>query len=309
MSTNVKAIKPPALKMTKREKHIAIAAYLFLLPNILGFITFTAFPVVASFVLSFFEWPVIQPPTFVGVDNYVRLFTKDPQFLLVLRNTVMFVIMYVPFNIVVAVALATWLKKDIFGIKAYRVLFFMPVLSSGVAVASIWKWIYQPDYGIINGILRSFGMTNLPKWIGDPKLALFSIVLMSLWWNVGYNTVIFIAGMKAIPQTLYEACDIDGASKPRRFFSITIPLLSPTLFYGIVMTLITSFQVFDQVYIMTDGGPMNATNTLVMYIYRNGFQWFNMGYAASMSWILFALIFGITLLNLRMQKNWVTYDL
>ncbi|SHF64086.1 multiple sugar transport system permease protein [Caldanaerobius fijiensis DSM 17918] len=293
--------------MTARQKKDMIAAYLFLLPNIIGFFAFTVGPVIASLLLSFFNWPVLNPPTFVGFKNYIDL-VKDPMFKKALFNTLEYVVGYLPLNIIVSLLLGLWLSKDVKGIALYRTLFFLPVLSPGVAVASIWRWIYQPDYGLFNGLLKSIGI-NGPNWLGDTKVAMFSVILMSVWWGVGYNTVIFMAGIKAIPHTLYEAAEIDGANGIGKFFKITIPLLSPTLFFGIVMTLITSFQVFDQIYIMTNGGPMNATTTLVMYIFQNGFQFFKMGYAAAMSWILFMIIFILTLIQLRLQKNWVTYDI
>ncbi|WP_035172027.1 carbohydrate ABC transporter permease [Caldanaerobius polysaccharolyticus] len=293
--------------MTVRQKKDVIAAYLFLLPNIIGFFVFTIGPVAASLILSFFNWPVLNPPTFVGFQNYLEL-AKDPLFKKALLNTLKYVVEYLPLNIVISLLLASWLSKDIKGITIYRTLFFLPVLSPGVAVASIWRWIYQPEFGLFNGILESIGIKG-PNWLGDVKIAMFSVVLMSVWWGVGYNTVVFMAGIKAIPHTLYEAAEIDGANSIGKFFKITIPLLSPTLFFGIVMTLITSFQVFDQIYIMTNGGPMNATTTLVMYIFQNGFQFFKMGYAAAISWILFIMIFVLTLIQLKMQKNWVTYDI
>ena len=303
------ALKGGRKWMSKREKRDALYACGFLLLNVIGFLTFTLSPVVSSFVISFFRWPVLQPPEFIGLQNYVTMFTNDPQFFRYLGNTFQFALLYVPLAIVSALALGIWLSKKFRFIAFFRVLFFLPVLSPSVAISSIWRWIYNPDYGLINSILRSVNVANPPRWLGDPKLAMFSVVLCILWSRVGYNAVIFIAGIKGIPETLYEAADIDGGNAWSKFWRITLPLLSPSIFFVLVITLINSFQVFDQIYVMTNGGPMGATTTLVFSIYRNGFEYFNMGYASAMAWVLFAIIFALTLLNLQMQKNWVNYDL
>ena len=301
---------PPKTKgrRSRAQKRDIRDGYLFLLPNICGFLLFTAFPVVFSLGLSFFNWKILTPAQFVRIDNFKTMFTGDPQFVKSLLNTLEFVVLYLPLNIVISLLLAQALSGALKGVYIYRMLFFLPLLCPMVAVANIWKWIYQPDYGLLNGTLRTLGIAG-PNWLGDPGIAMVSVVLMSVWAGMAYNMIIFIAGIKGIPQQLYEAASIDGANGVQRFFRITVPMLSPTLFFNVVMTLITSFQVFDQVFIMTQGGPMNSTKTLVYHIYLNGFQFFNMGYASAMSWVLFAIIFLLTLIQLKMQNKWVIYDI
>jgi len=285
----------------------ALSGYLFLAPNILGFLAFTALPVVVSFILSFYNWEMLIPPMFAGLDNFKNLFFNDPLFLLVIKNTLYYVGVYVPFNIVVAMILALWLCTLTKGVAIYRTLFFLPVLAPTVAAAFIWKFMFEPKVGFVNTFLGWFGVSG-PNWLGDPDFAMLAIIIMSVWKMVGYNMVIFIAGIQSIPASLYEAAKIDGANSWDRFIHITLPMISPALFFGVVMTVITSFQVFDQAYIMTGGGPANATNTIVMYIYENGFQYFKMGYASSIAWVLFGVIFAVTMVQMKVQKKWVNYD-
>ncbi|MBS4206057.1 carbohydrate ABC transporter permease [Lederbergia citrea] len=303
-----KRIPKSISKTDKRRKIIqGITPYLFLLPNIIGFLVFTAIPVIASIAISFFEWPLLASPKFVGLENYIKLFTEDDEFGKVLLNTFYYVVLLLPINLIVSVGFAVWLNSVLRGGALFRVLFFMPVLAPMVASALIWKWLYQPDYGLINGFLKTIGVQG-PNWLGDPKYAMLSIVIMSVWAGFGYNMVIFIAGLQGIPDTLYEAASIDGANKWTRFWKITLPMLSPTLFFGIIMTLITSFQVFDQAFIMTGGGPLNSTNTIVYYIFQNGFEFFKMGYASAIAWVLFAIIFLVTFFQMKFQKRWVHYE-
>lgn len=300
----------PVRKTKRGKRHIreeTLAGYLFLAPNIMGFLAFTAFPVAASLILSFFSWKVMSPPKFTGLDNFKTLFLKDPEFWRAIRNTVYYVGVYVPANVLIAIILALWLTKLSRGTAFFRTAFFLPVLAPTVAAAFIWKIILEPEAGMVNTVLGWFHITG-PNWLGDPKTAMLGIILMSVWKQVGYNMVIFIAGIHAIPKSLYEAAKIDGADAWNRFRHITLPLLSPSLFLGIILTLISSFQVFDQAFIMTGGGPVNATSTIVMYIYKNGFEFFKMGYAAAIAWVLFAVIFLITVLQMKIQKRWVHYD-
>lgn len=284
-----------------------IAGYLFLTPNIIGFLSFTAIPVIASLILSFYSWDLLSTPVFVGLENFRNLFTNDPIFKQVVINTLYYVVAYVPLNIIISLSLALWLCSITKLRGLFRTVFFLPVLAPTVAVALIWKFMYEPE-GLINSILALFNISG-PAWLGDPNFAMLGIILMSVWKFFGYNMVIFIAGIQGIPNTLYEAAKMDGANSWQCFWKITLPMLSPSIFFALVMTLITSFQVFDQALIMTDGGPANATNTIVMYIYNSGFQYFDMGYAASMAWFLFAVIFIVTLIQMFLQRKWVNYDL
>ncbi len=291
----------------KKWNSEALAGYLFLTPNIIGFLSFTAVPVLVSLILSFYDWEMLIPPIFVGLENFKNLFLNDPLFYQVIKNTLYYVGVYVPFNIVAAMILALWLCSITKGVAIYRTLFFLPVLAPTVAAAFIWKYMFEPNIGFVNTFLGWFGIAG-PNWLGDTKYAMLAIIIMSVWKMVGYNMVIFIAGIHSIPASLYEAAKIDGANSWNRFVYITLPMLSPALFFAVVMTIITSFQVFDQAYIMTAGGPANATNTIVMYIYESGFQFFKMGYASSIAWVLFGVIFTVTMIQMKVQKKWVNYD-
>jgi multiple sugar transport system permease protein len=295
------------LRRKRRIRGETIAGYLFLAPNILGFLAFTAIPVVSSLILSFFHWEMVRAPSFAGLDNFYTLFLNDPNFIQVVKNTIYYVGVYVPLNMVISLAFALWICTITRGSAIFRTIFFLPVLAPTVAVAFIWKFMYEPDHGLVNMVLGWVGIHG-PNWLGDPHFAMLGIIFMSLWKGFGYNMVIFIAGLQGIPRTLYEAAAIDGANSWHRFWKITLPMLSPSMFFAVVMTLITSFQVFDQALVMTEGGPAGATNTIVMYIYQNGFQYFKMGYAAAIAWVLFAVVFIITMIQMVIQKKWVNYE-
>ena len=287
-----------------REQGIA---YLFLAPNMIGFLFFTLFSLVAAFGLSFFRWSLLTTPTFAGLNNYVILFTQDPVFHQILINTLYFVFGYVPLNIVLSLGIAVWLSGNIRGKNLFRIIMFLPVITPAVGVSLVWMLMYDQN-GIINQLLYAFLHIHGPNWLGSNTWAMPAVIIMSLWYGFGYNMLVFSAGIQAIPQHLYEAAAIDGAQRWQRFFSITLPLLSPSLFFGLVLTLITSFQVFDQVYILTAGGPGTDTTTLVFYTYQNGFVYFHMGYAATISSVLFVLIMLVTLLQFALQKRWVYYE-
>lgn len=287
-----------------REQGIA---YLFLAPNILGFLFFTLFSLVAAFGLSFFRWSLLTAPEFNGIGNYIQLFTVDPVFHQVLLNTLYFVFGYVPLNIVISLGVAVWLSGPIRAKNIFRIIMFIPVMTPGVAVALVWLLMYDPS-GIINATLLALFHIHGPNWLASSTWAMPAVILMSLWYGFGYNMLVFSAGLQSIPQHLYEAAAIDGAKRWHRFWSITLPLLSPSIFFGLVLTLITSFQVFDQVYILTGGGPGIDTTTLVLYTYQNGFVYYHMGYAATVSSVLFVLIMLVTIGQFLLQKKWVYYE-
>jgi multiple sugar transport system permease protein len=284
------------------------AAYGFLAPNGIGFLAFTLIPIVASFVFSLFDWPLLSSPSYVGLKNYSDLATKDPVFGQVLLNTVSFVVGYVPFNILLSLGVAVWLSSKIRARNLFRIVFFLPVVTPVVANAMIWTLLYAPNSGIINWALTTLFHLPGPNWLGSQNLAMPAMVAMSLWQGFGYNMLIFSAGLQVIPSDLYEAASLDGASAWRRFLNITLPLLTPFIFFGLVLTLITSFQVFTQPYILTGGGPGVSTTTLVLYLYNNGFQYFRMGYASALAWILFLIIMAITIVQFVAQKRWVHYE-
>jgi len=293
----------PRLSLARQEE---LLAYLFIMPSLLGFVIFLVVPMVASLGISFYDWELLSPPQFVGLKNFGALFT-DVIFRDVVVNTAYYTFGLVPLNLVVSLGLAVWLNTRLRGLMWYRAAFFLPVITVTVAVALIWRWMYEPRAGIINTGLRAIGLPG-PAWLGDPHWAMAAIIIMSVWKGFGYNMVLFLAGLQGIPITIYEAAMLDGANAWQRFWKITLPLLSPMVFLAVVLTVISSFQVFDQAYVMTNGGPANATNTIVLSIYQNGFQYFRMGYASAIAWVLFGVIFLFTLAQMRLQGSWVQYE-
>jgi multiple sugar transport system permease protein len=283
-------------------------ALLFLLPNLTGFTLFHLGPVVGALVLSLTQWDLLSPPSFVGLSNYTTLIFEDPLFWESLKNTALYSLLSIPAGIVASLSLALAMNQRIRGITFYRTIYFIPVVSSMVAVAMVWRWLYNTDFGMFNHLLWLAGLPAV-NWLGEPTLALASVALMSIWKGMGYNMVIFLAGLQGIPRTLYEAADIDGANAWLKFWKITLPLLSPTLFFVSVMAVISSFQVFDQVFIMTSGGPGTSTTVYNYYLYKNAFMWLKMGYASAMAYVLFAIIFVITVLQVRVAGGRVQYDL
>lgn len=285
-----------------------LAAAVFLAPNMIGLTVFIVIPVIAGFVISFTDWDMLSTPEFIGLSNYVELLTDDPLFWLTLRNTLVYSLFVIPGSIVISLALALSLNTKIKGVGIYRTIYFLPYISSTIAISLVWKWIMHPDFGILNGALALFGVPKL-GWLQDRNMALFSVALVAIWHSAGYNMTIFLAGLKGIPQTYYEAAEIDGATYWQRFRHITFPLLTPTLFFVLIISLIGSFQVFNLVYIMTEGGPGNSTQVYVYYLWENAFSFFRMGYASAMAYILFLIMLVITLFQVRLLGRRVNYDI
>ncbi len=292
------------VRSARRNRRAALG---FLAPNLLGFLLFTIVPIGASLVLSFYEWPMLGDATFAGLGNFVKLFTKDPVFWQVVGNTLYFVVGYVALNLIVSLCLAVWLTSRIRWKGFLRFVFFLPVVSPMVANAVVWRLLYAPDDGLIAWFFKTFTGTTGPNWLGSATWAMPAVILMSVWAGFGYNMIIFIAGIEGIPDSLYEAAALDGAGWWRRLFSITLPMLTPSLFFATVMTVISSLQVFAQPFVLTGGGPGSATTTLVFYLYQQGFQSYEMGYASSIAWSLFVLIMAITVIQFQSQKRWVHY--
>ena len=280
------------------------AAFLFLLPNIVGFLLFSMIPTVASFGISFLDWGLLNSPSFVGLTNYIELMTDDV-FWLALKNTAYYSFIKVPLNLILSLLLAVLLNKQLHGRNFFRSIAFLPSVCSSVAVALIWSPLLESsENGLINHMLSLVGIDVIP-FLVSPIWAMPSVILVGLWKELGYFMVIFLAGLQGISRSYYEAASIDGANSSAVFFRITIPLISPTTFFALTTSLIGSFQIFDLTSVLTKGGPANATNTLVMYIYQNGFQFFRMGYASSLSLILFFTIFVITLVQNHYSDKWV----
>ncbi|WP_284984794.1 sugar ABC transporter permease [Arthrobacter sp. efr-133-TYG-118] len=278
----------------------------FALPHGLGLAIFTLLPIVVSLIISLFRWPLLGTPSFLGLGNYQRLFS-DPIFGQVVVNTVLFVVLYVPLNLVVSLGLAAWLTPRIKGRHIFRVIFFIPSITPVVANVVVWRMLYQPG-GFIDGTLQSTTGISAPNFLGDEHWAMMAIVVMSVWQGFGYNMLVFSAALDAVPENLTEAAAIDGANAWTIFWRIKLKLISPSIFFGTMMTLITSFQVFAQPFILTKGGPGSSTSTIVLYIYNQGFQFHQLGLASAAAWILFVIILGVTAVQFLGQKKWVHYD-
>lgn len=276
-------------------------AYLFLTPIIIGFIVFTIFPVGMSFYYSLTKSDGITPPVFIGLENYVTLF-KEPEFLHALWNTVYYAIGVVPIGAFLALVIAVMLNQKIRFVNVYRSAFFIPVIVSTISVAMVWQWLYNKDYGLINHVLSIVGLPQ-PAWIASQELAMPSVIIMSIWKNLGFNVVILLAGIQGISPSLYEAADIDGAGAFRKFKSITMPLVRPTMVFVLIISIINAFQAFDQIYIMTKGGPAKATEVVVYLIYNNAFNFFKQGYASAMAYVLFMIIFVISIIQLKVGES------
>jgi len=282
-----------------RSKYLALAV--LLLPSLAGMVVFLMAPVLSSLVLSFSQWDLIGEISWVGLDNYVAALA-DPAVLGALRNTLTFILGYLPSVVLIALGLALLLNRRIRGRVVFRAIYFVPVVTSWVAVSLIWKWLLNPQYGLVNFALGAIGIKG-PGWLFDPAWAMTGVILTSVWKDIGFVTVIYLAGLQDIPEPLYEAAALDGATPWQRFWSITFPMLAPTTFFVTTISLISSFQVFDQVWIMTQGGPAGATSVMVELIYKNAFSYYRMGYASAISWVLFALIFAVTIAQNLLQKK------
>ncbi len=284
-----------------------LLAFFHLAPGMSGFLIFMVVPLVASFVISFYNWPLNGEPEFTGVENYARLLTRqDPAFYTVLFNTFVFAVGYTAANLILSTAIAVWLHSLPDWAPFFRVLFFVPVVTPMVANALIWRVILDDD-GVINGALAAIGIQG-PSWLGHPTWAMISLIMMSLWQAIGYNIVVLAAGLNNINPAIMEAAKIDGTTAWSRFWKITFPMLSPSLFFASVMTVIGSFKVFTQPYVLTKGGPGESTNTLVLHLYRSAFSFDKLGLASSLAWVLFVIVMLVTAVQFVGQKKWVNYD-
>ena len=278
-------------------------AYIFLLPNVVLFAAFTIYPIFASFYYSLNKWDLHSPMEFVGLSNYRALFA-DPIFRKVLFNTFYYTAGVIPFQTALALLIAVGLNQKLRFMTVYRAVYFVPVVTSAIAVSLVWQWMYQPQYGVINSMLGFVGIEG-PNWLFSRTWAMPAVIIMSIWKNVGYSVVLYLAALQGVPESLHESAMIDGANAWQRFRKITIPMISPTTFFIIVLSVIGSFQSFDQVYILTQGGPSRATSVIAHYLYQNGFQFFAMGYAAAIAYVLFALLLIMTIIQWYYRRRWV----
>lgn len=306
----------PALWIKKRRTaqwwREARDGYLFALPWLAGFFIFTLGPMLVSIYMSFTRWDGITPLSqiqWVGIENYQRLFTDDPRFVKALANTAWYVMWAVPFGTLNALAMALLLNQDVKGQAVFRTLFYLPSVVSGVATSMMWLWLFNPSFGPINYALAKLGVPEayLPGWLTDQHWAMTAFIFMSLW-GVGNSMLIYLAGLQGVPVHLYEAADLDGATSWVRFRHVTLPMLTPTLLFNLIMAVIGSFQTFTQAFVMTNGGPKDSTLFYVLYLYQKAFQQFQMGYASAMAWILFFIVMGFTLVMMGSSKRWVYYE-
>ncbi len=291
-----------ALSERRREE---LAGYLFILPWLIGFLIFTAGAMIYSLGLSFFRTDLLSSTTFVGLDNY-RLLAQDPLFKRSLAITTIYTGLTVPFGTILALAIAMLLNQKVRPLGFWRTTYYLPAVVSGVAVALIWGWVLQPEYGLFNNFLRAFGIQG-PRWFLSEDWAIIGLVLIALW-GTGTNMLLYLAGLQSIPTELQEAAKIDGAGAWGVFRHVTLPLLTPTVFFNVIINIIGSYQVFNNAYVLTNGGPNNATLTMVLYLYRQAFQLFKFGYASAVAWALFAIILVFTLLVMRSSRWWVHYE-
>lgn len=293
-------------RFTPRQRE-AIQGMLYVSPWVFGFLIFTAGPLLASLFLSFTEWGFVDEPAFIGLENYQKMF-KDPVFWIALRVTLTFTAFSVPLVIAVGLGTALLMTRKLPGMRIYRTIYYLPAVVGGVPMAILWTWVFNPDYGILNRLLHLAGLPG-PNWLGSPQSAMFAVVLVSAW-NFGLPMVVFIAGLQNIPQVLYEAASLDGARGWGKFRYVTLPMLSPTIFFVLVNQIIGAFQVFDVVFVISNGNgsPLRSTLMYLLYFYQNAFERFEMGYASALVWVLFVIIMGFTLLIFKSSSLWVYYE-
>ena len=293
------------------QKRESAAAYTYISPWIVGFLLFTLLPMVASLYFSFTDYNIIESPTWVGLKNYFDL-VQDPRFWQSLKVTLSFAMVALPASLVFGLMLAILLNQDIPFVKLWRTLYFLPSVLTGVAVVLLWVLIFNPQVGVINNALKLVGIKG-PGWLHDPDWALIALVIMSLW-GVGQTMIIYLAGLQSVPTEMYDAAKVDGANMLRRFFNITLPMMSPVILYNLIIGLIATFQYFTQAYIASSsvgdeiGGPVRSTLFYNIYLYQSGFKFFEMGYASALAWVLFVLILMLTILVFKSSSHWVHYE-
>ncbi len=294
-------------KVKRREWLDWLQGYAFLAPSFIVLTVFIYLPVVYAFGLSFFRWRILRgEPTFIGLANYEFLLTSE-DFWQAMWNTVYFALGSIPTGMALALFIAILLNRPLRGLALYRTAYFLPTITSLVAVSVVWLWIYHPDVGLMNYLLNLFGLPSV-RWLNEPRSAMPALILLGIWRGLGYNVVIYLAGLQNIPQHLYEAAKIDGANRWQLFRHITWPLLTPTTFFILIIAVINSFQAFTQIHVMTQGGPLGSTTVIVYYLYQQAFQQFNMGYGSAIAVVLFLIILGLTLIQVKVLGPRVHYQ-
>lgn len=296
--------REPASPMRRRE---AIEGYLFISPWIIGFIAFVGGPLIASMYLSFNKYNILRPPVFIGLQNYIYAFTKDDLFLPSIVRTFYFALLSVPLALAGSLAFALLLNQKLQGTTWWRTMFFLPTLTPLVAAALLWRWMLNPDVGLVNYLLAQIGIQG-PGWLASTKWAIPSLVLMGLWASVGGSRmIIFLAGLQDVPRELLESAEIDGAGTWAKFRHVTLPMITPVVFFNLVLGIIFALRAFEAAFVATNGGPARATWFISLHIYQNAFVSFDMGYASALSWVLFMILFAITYIQFRLSGRWVFY--
>ena len=288
------------MKKSKLEKSRNRWGIVFILPQLISLVCLGIIPIVIAFVLSFFDWNGFSSPVFTGFQNFKAVFT-DPDTAIAIKNT----LIYVPCSIALSLGLAMLLNKA-WGKMFYRAVFFLPQIVTSVGIAVVWSWIYQPQFGILNMILRFLGIEG-KEWLRDPSTAMGAVIVMSIWWGLGYNIVLFLAGLQNVPKTYVDAAKIDGANERQVFFNITIPLISPTTLLVTITTMINAFQVFDQMFLLTSGGPAKKTYTMAIHIYQTAFKSYELGKASTAALILFFVVVAVSVIQFKLSDKWVHY--
>ncbi len=292
------------MKKSKLEKSRNRWGIVFILPQLISLVCLGIIPIVIAFVLSFFDWNGFSSPVFTGFQNFKAVFT-DPDTAIAIKNTLIYSVIYVPCSIALSLGLAMLLNKA-WGKMFYRAVFFLPQIVTSVGIAVVWSWIYQPQFGILNMILRFFGIEG-KEWLRDPSTAMGAVIVMSIWWGLGYNIVLFLAGLQNVPKTYVDAAKIDGANERQVFFNITIPLISPTTLLVTITTMINAFQVFDQMFLLTSGGPAKKTYTMAIHIYQTAFKSYELGKASTAALILFFVVVAVSVIQFKLSDKWVHY--
>ncbi len=299
-STSKKICKRNKLSLKQKE---AAAGWLFVSPALIGFTIFTFSSILRSLYYSFTEWDLLTPPKWVGLENFKRVF-QDKYFYQYMGNTLYFVVLLVPIVLVVSLMLAIFINKKTKGmVKAYRAALFLPSITSTVAISMVWLWIFNPDMGLLNNFLFVLGFDTVPQWLASTVWSKPALVIMRVWQMGGYYMLMFLSGLQTIPETLYEAADVDGANKVQQFFKITIPMLSNTFFVVAILLVIEAFNMFESIFIMTEGGPLGSTSTIMYYIYEKTFSFYAMGYASALAWVFFIIILIVTLVQYRFRNE------
>ena len=295
-------------ELSRERRKEAISGYLFISPWLIGFIVFFVGPIIASFILSFTQWNIVGAPTWVGLENYRDILTSDARFQKAVQVTLTYAIFYLPLEVLCGIGLALLMNQKLRGIGVFRTLYYMPYVVPAVAASLVWVWMLNGRYGVVNTVLNGIGLQG-PNWLENPATILPSLIMIALW-GVGGSSIIYLAGLQNIPEVMYEAANVDGANRVQRFFRITLPLLSPTIFFQLVLGLIGVFQTFTPAFIASgaNGGPLQSGLFYMLYVYNRGFVTLRMGYASALAWILTAFILIVTVLVLRSSRYWVYYE-